>query len=32
MHLQHRAELAIAVLAVLIVAVVVGLGTRLLLP
>ena len=30
MHLQHRAELVIAVLAILVVAMVVGLGTRLL--
>ena len=32
MHLEHRAETVIAVLAVLVVAVVVGLGTRLVVP
>ena len=32
MHLEHRAETVIVVLAVLVVAVVVGLGTRLLVP
>jgi hypothetical protein len=32
MHLQHRAETFIVVIGVLVVAVVVGLGTRLLMP
>jgi hypothetical protein len=32
MHLEHRAETVIVVLAVLVVAMVVGVGTRLLMP
>ena len=32
MHLEHRAETSVVVLAVVVVALVVGLGTRLLMP